>query len=165
MGSDLGVGPGAVGLAQQAQRHEVVAVRVLDPLELDLPDVEEDLVAVADRIGALELDEGEAEVAFVVADEHQGRGLGPILLEHLAGAAAENGFTRFEAEVLAENRYMVNVFKAAGYELRRSFDGSVVHVEFGIDPTEALTNVRNSRESAADYVNFFHYFKNNFRLP
>ncbi len=91
-----------------------------------------------------------AEVAFVVADEHQGRGLGPILLEHLAGAAAENGFHRFEAEVLAENRYMVNVFKAAGYELRRSFDGSVVHVEFGIDPTEALVAVRNARELASE---------------
>ncbi|WP_175400048.1 bifunctional GNAT family N-acetyltransferase/acetate--CoA ligase family protein [Tsukamurella pseudospumae] len=91
-----------------------------------------------------------AEVAFVVADEHQGRGLGPILLEHLAGAAAENGFHRFEAEVLAENRYMVGVFKAAGYELRRSFDGSVVHVEFGIDPTEALVAVRNARELASE---------------
>ncbi|MET9328539.1 GNAT family N-acetyltransferase [Tsukamurella sp. NPDC003166] len=91
-----------------------------------------------------------AEVAFVVADEHQGRGLGPILLEHLAGAAAECGFHRFEAEVLAENRYMVNVFKAAGYELSRNFDGSVVHVEFDIDPTEALVAVRNARELASE---------------
>lgn len=91
-----------------------------------------------------------AEVAFVVADDHQGRGLGPILLEHLAGAAAERGLHLFEAEVLAENRYMVNVFKAAGYELRRSFDGSVVHVEFGIDPTEALVAVRNARERASE---------------
>ena len=71
-----------------------------------------------------------AEVAFVVADEHQGRGLGPILLEHLAGAAAENGFTRFEAEVLSENPNMVAVFRDAGYQLSRSFDGSTVHVEF-----------------------------------
>nr|WP_040768445.1 GNAT family N-acetyltransferase [Tsukamurella sp. 1534] len=91
-----------------------------------------------------------AEVAFVVADEHQGRGLGPILLEHLAGAAAECGFHKFEAEVLAENRYMVNVFKAAGYELKRNFDGSVVHVEFDIDPTEALVAVRNARELASE---------------
>ncbi|GAA4385723.1 bifunctional acetate--CoA ligase family protein/GNAT family N-acetyltransferase [Tsukamurella soli] len=91
-----------------------------------------------------------AEVAFTVADEHQGRGLGPILLEHLAGAAAECGFHRFEAEVLAENRYMVSVFRAAGYELRRSFDGSVVHVEFGIDPTDAMVAVRRSRERASE---------------
>ncbi|MFW0797371.1 GNAT family N-acetyltransferase [Gordonia sp. CPCC 205515] len=91
-----------------------------------------------------------AEVAFVVADEHQGRGLGPILLEHLAGAAAENGFTRFEAEVLSENPNMVAVFRDAGYQLSRSFDGSTVHVEFLIDPTEALTSVRNARERASE---------------
>ncbi|QMU19545.1 bifunctional GNAT family N-acetyltransferase/acetate--CoA ligase family protein [Gordonia rubripertincta] len=91
-----------------------------------------------------------AEVAFVVADEHQGRGLGPILLEHLAGAAAENGFTRFEAEVLSENPNMVAVFRDAGYQLARSFDGSTVHVEFLIDPTEALLSVRNARENASE---------------
>ena len=91
-----------------------------------------------------------AEVAFVVADEHQGRGLGPILLEHLAGAAAENGFTRFEAEVLSENPNMVAVFRDAGYQLSRSFDGSTVHVEFLIDPTEALLSVRNGRERASE---------------
>ncbi|GED98145.1 bifunctional acetate--CoA ligase family protein/GNAT family N-acetyltransferase [Gordonia crocea] len=91
-----------------------------------------------------------AEVAFVVDDAHQGRGLGPILLEHLAGAAAENGFTRFEAEVLAENANMVTVFRDAGYQLSRSFDGSNVHVEFLIDPTEALLSVRNGRERASE---------------
>ncbi|MFM9376220.1 GNAT family N-acetyltransferase [Gordonia sp. VNK21] len=91
-----------------------------------------------------------AEVAFVIADTHQGRGLGPILLEHLAGAAAENGFTEFEAEVLSENPNMVAVFRDAGYQISRSFDGSTVHVEFKIDPTDALTSVRNARERASE---------------
>ena len=91
-----------------------------------------------------------AEVAFVVADEHQGRGLGPVLLEHLAGAAAECGFEKFEAEVLAENPNMVAVFRDAGYQLRRSFDGSTIHVEFTIDPTEALLSVRNARERGSE---------------
>jgi len=91
-----------------------------------------------------------AEVAFVVADHHQGRGLGPILLEHLAGAAAEHGFTRFEAEVLSENPNMVAVFRDAGYQVSRAFDGSTVHVEFLIDPSEALTSVRNARERASE---------------
>lgn len=54
-----------------------------------------------------------AEVAFVVADEHQGRGLGSILLEHLAGSAAENKIETFVAEVLAENITMVTVFREA----------------------------------------------------
>ncbi len=95
-------------------------------------------------------DGGSAEVAFVVADEHQGRGLGPILLEHLAGAAAENGLTRFVAEVLAENRNMVSVFREAGYQISRRFDGGVLRLEFAIDPTEALLTVRNARERAAE---------------
>ena len=91
-----------------------------------------------------------AEVAFTVSDNHQGRGLGSIFLEHLAGAAAESGIERFEAEVLAENRSMIQVFRRAGYDVSRSFDGSSMHLEFAIDPTEALTSVRNAREAAAE---------------
>lgn len=116
------------------------------------------LAFLGDEVIAMGLYEGlgfdgkpdSAEVAFVVADDHQGRGLGPILLEHLAGAAAENGFTRFEAEVLSENPNMVAVFRDAGYQVSRAFDGSTVHVEFLIDPTEALTSVRNARERASE---------------
>ncbi|MEV0333812.1 GNAT family N-acetyltransferase [Nocardia sp. NPDC050717] len=91
-----------------------------------------------------------AEVAFVVADEHQGRGLGSVLLEHLAGAAAENEVVAFVAEVLAENEAMVTVFREAGYQLQRSRDGAEVHLEFAIDPTEALRTVRDSREAASE---------------
>lgn len=91
-----------------------------------------------------------AEVAFVVADEHQGRGLGSILLEHLAGAAAENRIDTFVAEVLAENTVMVTVFREAGYQVERSRDGSVLHLEFAIDPTEALRSVRDARERASE---------------
>ncbi|MGW0179984.1 GNAT family N-acetyltransferase [Nocardia sp. NPDC003345] len=91
-----------------------------------------------------------AEVAFVVADEHQGRGLGSILLEHLAGAAAENRIDTFVAEVLAENVVMVTVFREAGYQVERSRDGSVLHLEFAIDPTEALRSVRDARERASE---------------
>ncbi|CAM3782403.1 GNAT family N-acetyltransferase [Smaragdicoccus niigatensis] len=94
--------------------------------------------------------DGSAEVAFVVADEHQGRGLGSILLEHLAGAAAENGIDTFVAEVLARNRAMVKVFLDAGYQVTRTLEQSVLHLEFAIDPTEALLQVRNSRESASE---------------
>lgn len=91
-----------------------------------------------------------AEVAFVVADEHQGRGLGSILLEHLAGAAAENRIQTFVAEVLAENTAMVTVFREAGYQVERSRDGTVLHLEFAIDPTEALLSVRDARERASE---------------
>ncbi|WP_181783681.1 bifunctional acetate--CoA ligase family protein/GNAT family N-acetyltransferase, partial [Pseudonocardia pini] len=91
-----------------------------------------------------------AEVAFVVRDDHQGRGLGSILLEHLAAAAREKGLSRFEAEVLVENHTMVRVFREAGYQVRRAFAEGVLHLEFDIDPTERSIAVRDSREQAAE---------------
>ncbi|MDP1805018.1 MAG: GNAT family N-acetyltransferase, partial [Acidimicrobiales bacterium] len=91
-----------------------------------------------------------AEVAFVARDEHQGRGLGSILLEHLAAAARENGLRRFEAEVLVENHAMVRVFRQAGYQVSRAFADGVLHLEFDIDPTEKSLAVRDSREQRAE---------------
>ncbi|WP_414711233.1 GNAT family N-acetyltransferase [Pseudonocardia sp.] len=99
----------------------------------------------------IRLDESlSAEVAFVVRDDHQGRGLGSILLEHLAAAARENGLRRFEAEVLAENHQMVRVFREAGYQVSREFAEGVLHLEFDIDPTERSLAVRDAREQRAE---------------
>ncbi|HEY0637748.1 MAG TPA: GNAT family N-acetyltransferase [Pseudonocardiaceae bacterium] len=96
------------------------------------------------------LDDGSAEVAFIVQDDQQGRGVGSILLEHLAAAARERGITRFVAEVLAENSQMVRVFRDAGYQVSREFDGGVLHLEFGIDPTRRSLEVAQAREQAAE---------------
>ncbi|MFP3579417.1 GNAT family N-acetyltransferase [Arthrobacter sp. SIMBA_036] len=92
----------------------------------------------------------EAEVAFNISDAHQGRGIGSILLEHLAVAARENGIRRFTAEVLPDNRKMLMVFADAGYDLKRQFDDGVVSVEFNIDPTEKSRAVMESREHRAE---------------
>ncbi|MDV8148504.1 GNAT family N-acetyltransferase [Arthrobacter sp. B10-11] len=95
-------------------------------------------------------DPEEAEVAFNIADAHQGRGIGSILLEHLAAAARENGIRKFSAEVLPENRKMLMVFSDAGYDVRRHFDDGVVSLEFNIDPTEKSRAVMESREHRAE---------------
>ena len=50
---------------------------------------------------------GEAEVAFLVEDRHQGRGIAQLLLEHLAQAGRERGVERFVAEVLPDNQKMI----------------------------------------------------------
>lgn len=97
-----------------------------------------------------EPDEPVAEVAFTVADDHQRRGLGSVLLEHLAGAAAENGIETFVAAILAENPSMVRVFEEAGYQVRGTDDGYIVQLDFAIDPSEALLQVRNARERASE---------------
>jgi len=53
----------------------------------------------------------EAEVAFLVQDAHQGRGIAQLLLEHLAQAGRERGIDTFVAEVLPENSRMIQIFR------------------------------------------------------
>ena len=91
-----------------------------------------------------------AEVAFVVADVHQGRGIGSVLLEHLAATARELGITRFEALVLAENTTMLRVFLDAGYQPSRHRDGNEVTLEFDIAATELTQKVMRERELRAE---------------
>lgn len=93
-----------------------------------------------------------AVVAFVVGDEHQGRGIGTILLEHLAMAARENGITRFVAELSAANTQMLGVFRAAGFVEHTRIEGGIGHVELLIEPTDrarAATEAREHRAEAA----------------
>ena len=91
-----------------------------------------------------------AEVAFLVEDSQQGRGLGSILLEHLAAAAQERGIRRFTAEVLSENTKMVRVFIDAGYTVHREYDSGVVDLVFDIEPTEKSRAVMTAREHRAE---------------
>lgn len=92
----------------------------------------------------------EAEVAFNIADAHHGRGLGSVLLEHLAAAARERGIRRFTAEVLPQNGRMIAVFREAGYSLRQQLDDGVVSVSFDIDPTDRSLAVMMAREHSAE---------------
>ncbi|HSS74333.1 MAG TPA: GNAT family N-acetyltransferase [Gaiellaceae bacterium] len=79
-----------------------------------------------------------AEVAFAVADEEQGRGIGTRLLEQLADRAAGTGVTRFVAEVLADNQAMLSVFTGAGFEVVRELEHGEVEVTFPIAATETF---------------------------
>src|SRR3954453_21160168 len=94
----------------------------------------------------------EAEVAFVVADKHQGRGIGSVLLEHLAAAAREVGLRRFIAIVLAENSAMIRVFRDAGYETTRHIEYGEVNLEFDVDETAVTASVMRERELHAEAV-------------
>ena len=73
---------------------------------------------------------GVAEVAFLVQDERQRKGIGTILLRRLAEIAAQRGVRRFEATVLPENKAMLAVFEHGGLARRSDFDGSVHTVSF-----------------------------------
>ncbi|WP_037913960.1 bifunctional acetate--CoA ligase family protein/GNAT family N-acetyltransferase [Actinacidiphila yeochonensis] len=91
-----------------------------------------------------------AEVAFLVQDAHQGRGVASALLEHIAAVARERGILHFTAEVLPENRRMVKVFTDAGYTQQRSFADGVVHLDLDLEPTDASVAVMRAREHRAE---------------
>ncbi|MDV3220892.1 GNAT family N-acetyltransferase [Intrasporangium sp.] len=107
----------------------------------------EDIVGVGrfDRV-----DPTTAEVAFNISDHMQGKGIGSVLLEHLAAVAPEVGITRFTAEVLPQNRKMLMVFKDAGYEVSSHIEDGVVGLSFDILPTEQSKAVQLSREHRAE---------------
>ena len=95
-----------------------------------------------------------AEAAFAVADADQGRGIGTLLLEHLAAIAAAGGVTEFEAEVEADNAAMMEVFEESGFTVRRSLDNQVFHVTFPTRSTERFVaaSVERERRAAAASV-------------
>jgi GNAT superfamily N-acetyltransferase len=73
-------------------------------------------------------DPARAEVAFAILDGFQGRGIGTLLLEHLSLIADANGVAKFEADVLGENRQMLEVFAHSGFESHRTLDSGVVRL-------------------------------------
>ncbi|MEU1470910.1 GNAT family N-acetyltransferase [Streptomyces sp. NPDC005761] len=92
----------------------------------------------------------EAEVAFLVQDAHQGRGVASALLEHIAAVARERGIRRFAAEVLPANNKMIKVFRDAGYTQQRSFEDGSVHLTLDLEPTAESLAVQRAREQRAE---------------
>jgi acetate---CoA ligase (ADP-forming) len=78
----------------------------------------------------VEVAAGRAEVAFAVAPEAQGHGLGTILLAHLAEAAGENGISSFVAEVLPHNHRMIEMFRESGFPVEIESTPGGLRVEF-----------------------------------
>jgi RimJ/RimL family protein N-acetyltransferase len=73
---------------------------------------------------------GTAEVAFVVEDAWQNRGLGSVLFRALLRAAAANGIRRFRAWVLADNRRMLDMIARFGRVEARTIEQGVVQLTF-----------------------------------
>ncbi len=101
---------------------------------------------------------GEAEVAFLVEDQHQGRGIAQILLEHLAQAARERGVERFVAEVLPDNQRMIQTFRDAGYRVVSAYDEGVLQLEFPIEPTDTAIGIMQGREHVAEAASIHRFF-------
>jgi acetyl coenzyme A synthetase (ADP forming)-like protein len=94
--------------------------------------------------------EERAEVAFLVADAWQGRGISTILLAHLAGVAQRHGIPTFTAEVLPQNHRMIEVFRESGFPVDLRSSPDAIHVEFPTSLTpEALERFEERERIAA----------------
>ena len=104
-------------------------------------------------------DPSRAEVAFVVADEFQRRGIASRLLERLAAHARDAGIDRFVAQVLPENAAMLRVFGDTGFEVRRRYVGGVVEVEFALKTSAEVLDRMAQRDHSAVAASLESFFK------
>jgi acyl-CoA hydrolase/GNAT superfamily N-acetyltransferase len=70
-----------------------------------------------------------AEVAFVVRDEHQDKGIGAELLSYVTYLARKSGLLGFTAAVLMENRQMLQLFESMGFIIEKRAEGGVYELK------------------------------------
>ena len=79
-----------------------------------------------------------AEVAFIVGDDYQGRGIGSFLMSALAVAARGDGVRRFTARVLADNLAMRKILERFGAQWERE-DLGIVTTTIDVPPLRELS--------------------------
>jgi acetyl coenzyme A synthetase (ADP forming)-like protein len=102
---------------------------------------------------------GRAEVAFAVSDALQGHGIGTRLLERLASLARERGIDAFTAEVLGDNRRMLEVFRESGFGIQTSIERGVCHVVLSLSVTETFRDKAAARSQTAAATSMKAFFE------
>ncbi|MCU1456472.1 MAG: GCN5-related N-acetyltransferase [Actinomycetia bacterium] len=107
------------------------------------------MVAVArvDRLPAT----NRAEVAVVVSDDFQDRGVGTALLERLVLDARAVGIEVLEADALASNHRMLAVFHHLGFPVRNTWEAGVAHVAFAIAPNDGYARAVAARHRSFEF--------------
>ena len=125
---------GAKPVLSEDDLHRLTTVDYQDRVAL-IATLEGSIVGVAryERL-APEKDgqQNRAEVAFLVRDDHQGHGIGSVLLHRLALAARDRGITTFVAETLTVNQRMLVTFQATGWPMEVHHSEDVVEVTLSI---------------------------------
>ncbi len=95
-------------------------------------------------------DPDRAEVAFMVADDWQGRGIATIMIAHLAAAAEQHGIAQFTAVVLPSNHRMIDVFRQSGFPVVLRSTPGQIEIEFptSLSPV-ALARFERREQTAA----------------
>jgi RimJ/RimL family protein N-acetyltransferase len=85
---------------------------------------------------AIEAAKHTAELAFMVVDEYQNKGIGWELVNYMTFLAKREGLLGFTAEVLAENRPMLHLLEKMGFDMERHNEGGVweLRMSFGGAP-------------------------------
>jgi len=87
-----------------------------------------------------------ASAVVVVADAHQGRGIGTLLLQNLAAIAKENGISQFHAEVLGAHNRMLQILSHIGCRVETVAEGGVVRVSFATKEAEQMSEAREKQD-------------------
>jgi acetyl coenzyme A synthetase (ADP forming)-like protein len=95
------------------------------------------------------IDADRAEVAFLVADAWQERGISTIMLAHLADLARQHGITTFAADVLPANHRMIDVFRQSGFAVEVRSTRDAIRVRFPISISAELTASFEERDRTA----------------
>jgi predicted CoA-binding protein/GNAT superfamily N-acetyltransferase len=102
-----------------------------------------------------------AEVAFVVSDDFQGKGLGTLLLERLALLAVAQGFTHLWAVTQSDNDQMRNVFRDSGFEVVEHGRQGEIEVSLSLRPTADTISRLTVRDRVATVASIRPFFQPN----
>jgi len=91
------------------------------------------------RYAAAPFNPSSAEIAFVVEEDYQGRGIAGCILKHLVRIARQKGVGQFEAEVLMQNKAMLAVFSRSGFPMKLTQTEGTIHVTLLLTEQPELT--------------------------
>jgi RimJ/RimL family protein N-acetyltransferase len=98
-----------------------------------------------------------AHVAFAVEEDFQGRGIATRLLRRLMCIGRDQGISHFEADVLAENLPMLQVFRRSGLPLEESDEDGVVHLTLAIGDADRQAGAPEHRAIQTEQRPFAHH--------
>ncbi|KUO65398.1 MAG: hypothetical protein APF80_06485 [Alphaproteobacteria bacterium BRH_c36] len=115
-------------LATTFDPDKLVSIVVTIGHGLDETIIGNGVYVVSTSVAGARGDEPAAEVAFVVEEDYQGRGIAGLLLRALSAIARGRGLKRFEADVLPANGAMLHVFANSGLPMVDSMEDGDIHV-------------------------------------
>lgn len=133
-----------------ARSAEAAAERISSAGDHALLALVEDQVTGTAEFHRSPTDPSTADLGLAVADAWHGRGIGTLLLEHLAHAARTAGIRSFTADALTENHLMLKVISDLGLRTARRFDGPEVHCTIELDEDELYLSAVDKRGRTAD---------------